>query len=118
MEKIMKKCSSLKRTILLSVLVLLGMSILIAQNTFTVTGTVVDEFHVDLEIAAKLHGLYHTVLHLVPIRLARMARHQTIEREGAIIRQGAGVHIRLIVELLEDVIHFVQRRCRHIGPIM
>lgn len=48
MEKIMKKCSSLKRTILLSVLVLLGMSILIAQNTFTVTGTVVDEFQAPL----------------------------------------------------------------------
>ena len=83
-----------------------------------VEATVVDELHVDLEVAAKLHGLYHTVLHLVPIRLARMARHQTIEREGAIIRQGAGVHIRLIVEFLEDVIHFGQRRCRHIGPIM
>ncbi len=83
-----------------------------------VESAVVDGSHLYMEVATKLHRLRYTVLYLFPIGNAGVLGHDAIEHILPVIGQCTGIHIGLIVHLLESFLYLLACRTRHVGAVV
>ena len=73
---------------------------------------------VDMEIAASLHCLLRTLLDLFPIGFGIVLGNQHVEGVRAVVGQRRGVHVGLVIHLLESLLHFLACRFRHVGSFV
>ena len=76
------------------------------------------DFYVDMEIAAHLFTLLCTFLNLFPVSFRFVLRDEQIEGVRFVVRQCTGVHVGLVIHLLQRLLHLFTGSLGYVGALM
>ena len=79
---------------------------------------VVYDFHLNVEVASCLGAFQCTFLNFLPVGLTFVFRHEECKLVGLVVSQGCRVHIGLVVDFLQHLLHLFPCRFRHIRAIV
>jgi hypothetical protein len=79
---------------------------------------VIHDLHFDMEVAVGLLGHPHPLLNLFPIGHLVMLGNKYIKGVRLVVGQCRGIHVGLVVHLLERFLHLHPRCRRHIGALV
>ena len=69
--------------------------------------SVIKHLHLDIKVSSMHTGLHGSLFYFLPIGFRGMFGNDTIEGVRLIVSQGAGIHVGLVVHLLESLLHLL-----------
>ena len=77
---------------------------------------VIEERHREVEVRVGLPGIVDAQLHLAPILVGPMLGQQATEKVLPVGSQNTGIHVRMVVQPLQDLLHPPTALGRHAAP--
>ena len=83
-----------------------------------VKAVIVNRLCVQFEVPPVINRAPHTLLHLFPVGFRFLFRHEDDKVAFLVGGKGRGIHVRLVVDGFEHLVHFRQCRFRDIGAFV